>query len=174
MRSPLKGDVRINAPAPTSSLAPYKILCTSTRFGRSGCLTCPVLQERNVIVPTATGQRFPIVSRLSCASSFVVYVLMCTVCNKQYVGKTTKRLNIRRNHHREKFISTRGEVNSYLVYKHFDVHGREAMSVTPFKASPLNDGVMLLTMEEATILELTTYIPFGLNSLFHNGSRLPV
>eukprot|EP00731_Ephydatia_muelleri_P027043 Em0018g1143a len=75
--------------------------------GRTGCLTCPIFEERNCIISAATRERFPIATRMTC-SSHLIYVIRCVVCGMQYVRETVKPLHLRVNNHREKFRSALG------------------------------------------------------------------
>ena len=165
----------MNVPVPSPVGRPYRILRVTAKCGKVGCLTCNALEERSCIISTATRERHPITTRMTCASSFIVYVIRCAVCDRQYVGKTTCPLHLRMNHHRDKFNHTRGLPGRYILYKHFDSHGgMESMKVTPFLAGDPADHLGLLELERESILELKTYIPHGLNSLFHQGTRLLV
>ena len=173
-RSALKQDIRFNDITSIPGRQ-YRIQRVIGKCGRVGCLTCEVLEDKSCLIATATRERHFITSRMTCTSSHIVYVIRCIICDRQYVGKTTCPLHIRMNHHRDKFKNTVACPGRYLVYRHFDSHGGWAsMRVTPFLAGDPADHLGLLQLEKETILALKTYIPFGLNSLFHQGVKLVI
>ena len=174
-RSALRGDVTFSQLLPATHTRPYRIARVASRCGRTGCLTCPIFEERNCIISAATRERFPIATRMTCSSSHLIYVIRCVVCGMQYVGETVKPLHLRVNNHREKFRSTLGSPNRYYIYRHFDLHGGfGSLRITPYIAcDPANHEDQWRT-EKETILSLKTYIPYGINSLFHRGTRLQV
>ena len=49
---------------------------------------------------TRTSKEFKILHHLNCQSPWVIYLVHCTNCNKQYIGKSKTGLNIRLNNHR--------------------------------------------------------------------------
>ena len=42
-----------------------------------------------------------IYQKVNCKSEYVIYLMDCTLCNKQYVGKAETAFNIRLNNHRK-------------------------------------------------------------------------
>ena len=73
-RSALRGDVRFSQLLPATHTRPYRIARVASRCGRTGCLTCPIFEERNCIISAATRERFPIATRMTCSSSHLIYV----------------------------------------------------------------------------------------------------
>ena len=174
-RSALRGDVRLNLPLPAPPGPRYRIARVTSACGRAGCLTCPIFEERNCIISNATRERFPITTRMTCSSSHLVYVIRCVVCGRQYVGETIKPLHLRITNHRTAFNNTIDSPTRYLVYRHFDGHGGFAsVRVTPLMACDPANREGQWAAEKEAILQLKTYIPHGINSLFHRGTRLPV
>ena len=64
------------------------------------CKLCKMICDRselkvnNIKVRSAKG---------SCSSYNVIYMFLCNICNKPYVGRTVSQLNIRTNQHRSAF-----------------------------------------------------------------------
>ena len=64
-------------------------------------------QQRQQVTNTATfrsnqtNRIFKIYHNLSCKSKYVIYLMECTKCKIQYVGKTETEFNIRLNNHRK-------------------------------------------------------------------------
>ena len=81
-RSALKGDVKMNVPALIPGGRCYRILRVTAKCGKVGCLTCNALEERSCIISTATRERHPITTRMTCTSSYIVYVTRCVVCDR--------------------------------------------------------------------------------------------
>ena len=48
-----------------------------------------------------TKRTFKILHKLNCKCSFMIYLMECTLCKIQYVGKAEKPFNIRLNKHRK-------------------------------------------------------------------------
>ena len=59
------------------------------------CRTCNHLNCSPVFSSKITKQTFPIRYKATCTSSYIIYLITCTKCRKQYVGMTTKQLNTR-------------------------------------------------------------------------------
>ena len=54
---------------------------------------------------------------INCKSTFVIYLLECQVCKKQYVGKSEPPFNIRLNNHRKDASSDKSDI--IIASKHF-------------------------------------------------------
>ena len=63
-------------------------------------VSCPVLQEGTNFMSTNTGKNYKIHARLTCDSSFVVYLATCKKCAGQYVGKSTRPFKNRHSGHK--------------------------------------------------------------------------
>lgn len=103
-----------------------------------------------------------IIETFTCNSRNLLYVIQCTTCDKQYLGKTSTTLRNRMLHHQNKFSSHTS--NGPYLYRHFDKHGWTALRVTPVKYVP---PTRLLTEETRLIYKLNTTIPHSLNTKFH-------
>ena len=62
--------------------------------------TCPRIKESKTFSSTYTRQTYKMRHRLTCKSSWVIYLVTCEVCRKQYVGSTTDPLHLRHNGHK--------------------------------------------------------------------------
>ena len=88
IRSALRGDVRFSQPLPATHTRPYRTARVASRCGRTGCLTCPIIEERDCIISAAAYERLPIATGMTCSSSHLIYVIRCVVCGMQYVGES--------------------------------------------------------------------------------------
>lgn len=84
------------------------------------CLCCKTLNVNCIFRSFTTGCTFaftnPISFNLNCKSGFVIYLISCKKCGKQYVGQTRQPLHKRLNGHRSSIVnnklSTVSELNS--------------------------------------------------------------
>ena len=63
------------------------------------CRTCPHLNCSSYFSSTTMKQRYPIWLSTMCTSKYVIYLIMCTKCHKQYISMTTTLLRTRMNYH---------------------------------------------------------------------------
>ena len=91
--------------------------CVKFPHGRMGrpCVTCPRLNESTTFSSSKTKMRYKMRHRLSCKSSYLVYLVTCTkpcdqglartpngnkICGRQYTGCTTETMGLRHAGHR--------------------------------------------------------------------------
>ena len=65
--------------------------------GHSNCNTSKILKSGDQFESTITKKKYHINFPFDCNSCYVVYLLTCTVCLKQYVGSTVTRARLRFN-----------------------------------------------------------------------------
>lgn len=134
------------------------------RCNHPRCITCRHLNCSRYFTSSRTGITYTIRHNFSCVSSNIIYLISCTKCKKQYVGLTTKQLNVRINHHRTNILNRK----QIYVSKHFNFpdHNINNLSVqaidkVPDQCSqPLQE---LLRLEKYWIDTLKTWQPLGLN-----------
>jgi len=66
------------------------------------CSTCPQLSHKSYYSSYQTKEYFSIPDIYSCDTTSAIYLLQCTICNKQYVGETHVTIRNRMKHHRNK------------------------------------------------------------------------
>ena len=64
------------------------------------CSWCSKIESTDKFQSTTTRKEYKILHNLKCNSPYVIYLIQCKKCQKQYVGKTKPALNIRMNNHR--------------------------------------------------------------------------
>ena len=93
---------------------PKNLKRTATQVNKSksresdvGCLkcgkcgvSCPILKEGKFFTSTNTQRRYPIRQKLTCDSSYVIYLATCRKCGGQYVGKSTTIFKKRHSNHK--------------------------------------------------------------------------
>ena len=83
---------------------------------------------------TVTNQEYPITSHITCKSSWVIYLITCTRCNKQYVGKTETTLYTRFNNTRSEIknfhSATQHKILPYTVHFNLPSHSLDNVQIT--------------------------------------------
>lgn len=150
-------------------IAPYhQNLYLTSRIlhcNQRGCRVCPNLWTKNAFISFSTGFRIPILHRMSCDTTGIIYVLHCKTCNKQYVGETKRSLKLRMRNHRSEFNNTVTQYRSPL-YRHADSHGCFKFYIIPIDIVGEKERE-LRRRETYWIYRIKTFIPYGLNSKTH-------
>ena len=136
----------------------------TVRCNHPRCTTCRHLNCSRYFTSKTTGTTFTIRHSFSCTSNNLIYLITCTKCHKQYVGLTTKQLNVRINHHRSNIINKK----PIYICNHFNFpdHSLEHLSVQAIDQPPensLNTTQDLQQLEAFWIRTLKTVQPAGLN-----------
>ena len=144
--------------------------CNSSR-----CLCCKQLAFTDTFTSTVTHKTYKIFHESNCKSNHVVYLLECTLCGIQYIGKTEWSFNIRLNNYRYRIKSTNTS-NLLPCEKHFKLASHDFEKDAKFtiieKIEKIDDKTMakstLLRREDFWILKLNTLHPHGLNTKVSN------
>lgn len=80
------------------------------------CSMCPHLNCSSYFTSTVTKRSYPLRHSATCSSSYVIYLITCTKCKKQYVGMTTVQFRNRINQHRSNILHNR----SIYISRHFN------------------------------------------------------
>ena len=64
-------------------------------------VSCPVIKETNTFTSRNTMKRYQIKQHMTCDSSFVLYLVTCTRCRGQYVGKSVTPFKKRHSNHKQ-------------------------------------------------------------------------
>ena len=125
------------------------------------CATCHHFNPSNHFVSTSTKQCFNINKAFSCDSKQIIYLITCTKCNKQYVGRTYKTLRERISQHRS---SIKVNQDRYIS-KHFNLAGHNIthLTVQVIDGADRTNPDQLQELEKFWIQCLNTIQPKGLN-----------
>ena len=126
------------------------------------CNTCTHLNCSTFFTSSITKQRYSIRHPATCTSSNVIYLITCTKCKKQYVGLTTKQLNVRINHHRSNIF--RNKTIYICVHFTFPDHNITNLSVQVIDRIYSDSLQELQRLERYWISTLKTVQPKGLNN----------
>lgn len=72
---------------------------TPKRCSNKRCQTCQYFNTAQHFISTKAKRKYRIRESFTCASEFIIYLITCKKCKKQYVGKSTKTLRERMNRH---------------------------------------------------------------------------
>ena len=137
-------------------------------LSRTGSLCCSQLTSTMTYNSQETKRKFKIYHKVNCQNECVIYLMECTLCNKQYAGKAETPFNFRLNNHRK---DTKNP-NAILACRHFERQGHKFNSHTKFiiidklvnTSSSKDILCKLLTQQENFwIQKLKTLVLYGLN-----------
>ena len=132
------------------------------------CTYCPHLDRSGTITSTTTGRTYQSKRHISCCSHNLIYCITCTICKKQYVGQTSKKL-------KERFINHFGNINNKRladpIGRHFSSAGHTGrktltIHIVEFIPAPYNSSVgksLRDTFERRWMYKLQSISPQGLN-----------
>ena len=135
--------------------------CNISSCGSKNCKLCKFeqLDLTNEFKNQITQKVFNVNKKLSCKSTNIVYMITCTKCTFQYIGKTTSRLSTRMSGHRTALRKGVGP-------KHLQHHFTRTHSVADLKIKPIDQAVdakQLKSLENSWICEVGCLFPYGLN-----------
>jgi hypothetical protein len=123
------------------------------------CLTCRLIKKGTTFVSNIKQNEYKIKGSFNCQSNYVIYLISCSKCEKQYVGQTSTTLNSR-------MIAHRYDIKHQLdkpVAKHFtSVHTPNDLTVQVIDVAP-RDVTSRHLRETSWIRQLVTLEPHGLN-----------
>ena len=113
-----------------------------------------------------TKENFPITDHIDCKMSWLIYLITCSKCSMQYVGKTTTSLYTRFANHKTdiKYYGT-DKGKKLPIGKHFNMTGHSFADFTIMGIELLKkrDERIILKRESFWIRKLHTLIPEGIN-----------
>ena len=130
----------------------------TTPCGKSRCKTCDHIQLGNTIVKEQ--ETYHIRGSFTCQSRNIIYLLTCSIFNKQYIGETEQTLNTRCRGHES---NMRGD-NDDIVTRHYKEYNHTSEDYTVTAIDKETDYNKRLRLEEAWILLLKSMHQKGLNS----------
>ena len=79
------------------------------------CALCPRMKEGNRFKSNFTGLSYKIRHNFTCKSKYVVYLIMCNNCGKQYTGKSINYMHIRHCGHRSEIENSSTELGVHFA-----------------------------------------------------------
>ncbi len=137
----------------------------SLKCGKPGCECCLyVKQTSDIIGPDFD---YPIIGKLTCNSTNLIYIIECTKCNEYYVGETSKTLRQRLTAH---LSDIRNELNKPVAEHFNDLYHSVHLDMVIYpiqqvleQGSPEINTVKRRKIEQKWIETLETMEPYGLN-----------
>ena len=129
------------------------------------CILHKHITETNSFTSTTTNRTYPITDYIDCKSTWVIYLLTCTLCKKQYIGKTETTLYTRLNNTRSE-IRTFNTQSKHLPYtRHFNLpeHSLNCLQITAIELIKKKTRPVILNRESYWIATLKTLQPNGIN-----------
>ena len=136
------------------------------------CESCKLMSQKNYIKSHHTGKKYHTPSA-NCQSKNIIYAAQCLICQKQYAGKTTCKLQTRIAGHRSHVNKTTKTIlldtDEAALSEHLKTHHQLATSTTElfnlnysFTVVQINPSD-LDKCEQFWVSRLGTMEPFGLN-----------
>ena len=131
--------------------------CPSTK-----CAMHTHINETTTFKSSTTGQVFPIQSHITCKSDWAIYLITCSQCQKQYVGKTETTIYTR-------FSNTRSEIRNqlkklpYTAHFNLPLHSVDNAKITGIEIIHNKSHNTILHRESFWIAKLKTLHPHGIN-----------
>ena len=149
-----------------AKLYPLERTVGSVQCKGKRCQTCHNVKEVETFANTTMGKTFKINHKLNCNDKCLVYLLICNVCLKQYVGHTVAEFRCRWNNCKNngRNYQEYGTCMQQHLFDHFSEERRhsflEDVSITLIdKTEPSN----VLKIENYWRSTLKTMKPWGLN-----------
>ena len=134
------------------------------RCNHPRCATCLHLNCSKYFTSTRTRTTYTIRHNFNCTSSNLIYLITCKKCRKQYVGLTTKQLNVRVNHHRTNIINHKPiYLSAHFNFPDHSITDLSIQAIDTVASNCSNILQELQKLEKYWIQKLRTVQPLGLN-----------
>ena len=84
-------------------------------------LCCTQVQSTNTFRSTVTQKALKVYNKLNCESKYLIYIMECVLCNKQYTSKSETTFNLRVSSHQKDL----NKQNSLQADQHFRLPGHK-------------------------------------------------
>ena len=143
-----------------------KLSMTNTNSGTVKCLQprcqiCQCLNCTNQFMNNRTSQIYHTQGHIDCTTKYVIYLIQCSKCSKQYVGQTSQSLRTRAMQHRND-IRNKDLYRPVAVHFNQDDHVLNHLKITGICLTSRDINYRLAT-ESAWIRTLGTVQPWGMN-----------
>ena len=145
--------------------------------GNKSSLCCKQVVNTTTFTSNQTKRTFKIFHQVNCKSNFIIYLLECTLCKLQYVGKSETPFNLRLNNHRKdvKDINNSKAIPACTHFRKnghdFNIHAKftiiEQLNQIKTKSQDYLK-ILLKQRENFWIKTLDTLTPKGLNQELNN------
>lgn len=122
------------------------------------CTTCSIIEEGATFRSNVTRKSYIFTGHATCQTTNVIYLMQCKQCNMQYVGQTTKTLNLRMQQHKSVKTPIHDCPHNLLTVKVIEAHVYRYKDETSW-----NNPTPLDRSERLWMMELQTMRPYGMN-----------
>jgi hypothetical protein len=134
------------------------------RCNHPRCVTCLHLNCSKYFTSTRSRITYTIRHNFSCTSNNLIYLITCKKCRKQYVGLTTKQLNVRVNHHRTNIMNHKSiYLSTHFNFADHSITDLSIQAIDTVTSDCPNMLQELQKLEKYWIQKLKTVQPLGLN-----------
>jgi hypothetical protein len=130
------------------------------KCNKDKCETCIRSKNISQFQVTATKEQITINQKITCTDTNVIYCIQCTICNLQYVGKTTNKFKDRASSHRSSVDTQK----NCTLSDHFNSpgHSKNNMLFFAFEKVSSNDP-FTIGVRERFYIDKMNVIEHGLN-----------
>ena len=129
---------------------------------RAGCPCTRYSTETNVLTIRHNNVLYPILHRITCQTKSVIYLIQCTKCSSQYIGQTTRPLNVRIKEHISDIRSQ--DATRSILSRHFNTNRCQIKDFSFIAIEHCDDKTKIIKRETHWIKKLRTFQPHGMNS----------
>jgi hypothetical protein len=128
--------------------------CYRHQHGGRGrkCMLCPRMKEGPNFQSSYTGLAYKIRHHFTCKSKYVVYLITCDKCLKQYTGKSINTMHVRHGGHRSEI-----ENESTELGQHFSTCGMENLHLQIIDCVREGEDLALIQLEGVWQNRLATF-----------------
>ena len=80
----------------------------------SGCHSCKIVKNTNTFRSTNTKRKYFIRQKISCRSTFIIYLIFCKNCKGNYVGKSKREFRRRHSGHKQEISNRLGGLGQHF------------------------------------------------------------
>ena len=132
-------------------------------FKCSGCHACNIVQNSKFFKSTNTKRKYQIRQKINCRSSFLIYLIFCSNCRGNYVGKSKRQFRQRHSGHKQEIINRTGGLG-----QHFHLSNVRGCNYNHLKATLIET---VKEGDEAKLAERELYWQYQLRSFEENGGN---
>ena len=125
------------------------------------CHACPIIKEGTRFTSTNTKRTYRVHQKVTCNSSYIIYLGTCKKCRGQYVGKSTQPFKRRHSGHKQEIKNQLGGLGHH--YGGAEGCGYQNVSIMIIEQVTIGDQAMLADREAYWQHQLRCYVENGGN-----------
>ena len=129
----------------------------------SRCHACEKVQNSKMFKSTNTKRKYPIRQKISCRSSYMIYLIFCRNCKGNYVGKTKREFRLRHSGHKQEITNRTGGLG-----QHFHQSNNRGCSYSHLEATLIEK---VKQGDDVKLAERELYWQYQLRTFKENGGN---